>query len=547
MGADNVDIFKRIVFSLPALKYQIVAMILFSPIYAGFSYLAFDIFAPLNLYPLLIPMTSFLMFFLPSVVAAELFYHVLPDYPRNWSYFLSLTNQLILFIYTLILSGANNVGNAWSVVWLAIITICLVNILVLIMSIGIEWVKRIIPLSFTQPVTLLLVFHFFLGRSLDISTVSYVFNFAALIIAALFLIILLKIVDYLIGSNTEVSAFELTSGLLKNEREALDLGFEARPDVQTLAIDNGEELSLAAPWVHPGPLGGFGGGELSNRVIRNLNQEDKGFFFHVPCTHKEDLADPQDAEKVIDAVQEPEKTGKASELVSRDYDGVSFHGRRLGDQKVVYMSAEGIDDYDVGIFMSDIDRDDVLLVDLHNHDIHEGPEKEIQYGTVEAEKLKSAFDDFLEVLDDLQLHDYQAGFEVKQCEHSLMALVEEVNGQETLVFGVDTNGVTEDLRDLRESYRDDFDEVLLFSTDTHASVYDLANMSSSNVPYMKEAVDFARENLGDAEAGFSNTKTESLRLLKLEYNGLVFSINILIRLVVIALVFFYLLLVLWVF
>lgn len=548
MGADNVDIFKKIVFSLPDLKYQVLAMILLSPLYAGISYVAFDLFAPLQIYPLLIPITAVLVFLLPSLVAAELFYYVLPDYPRNWSYFLSLTNQLILFVYTLILSGANNAGNAWSVVWLTIITICLVNILVLIMSIGIEWTRRIIPLSFAQPVTLLLVFHFFLGRSLDLTAFSYVFNFVALIIAALFLIVLLKIVDYLIGSNTDVSAFELTSGLLKDEREALDLGFEASPDVQTLAVDNGKELTLAAPWVHPGPLGGFGGGEISDRVIQHLNEGKEGFFLHVPCTHKEDLADPDDSQKIIDAIQEPKRsTGKASELVSKDYDRVSFYGRRLGDQKVVYMSAEGIDDYDVGIFMRDVDRDDVLLIDLHNHDIHEGPEKEVQYGTLEAEKLKSAFDDFLTFLEDRPLHEYRAGFDVNQCEHSLMALVEEVNGQKTLVFGVDTNGVTEDLRDLRDAYRDEFDEVLLFSTDTHASVYDLANMKSSDVPQMKETVDTALSEVDDAKAGFVNNKTEPLQLLKLDYDGLIFSINILIRLVVIALVFFYLLLVLWVF
>lgn len=547
MGADNVDIFKKIVFSLPDLKYQIAAMLVLSPVYAGLTYLAFDLFAPLNLYPLLIPISALLVYLLPSLIAAELFYQVLPDYPRNWSYFLSLTNQLILFVYSLILSGADNIGNAWSVVWLAIITICLVNILVLIMSIGIEWIKRILILSFTQSVTLLLFFHFFLGRSLQISTISYVFNIASLITAALFLVVILKIVDYLIGSNTNVSAFELTSGLLKNERESLDLGYDSRPDVQTLEIDNGDTLSLAAPWVHPGPLGGFGGGELSDRIIERLNKENQGFFLHVPCTHKEDLADPNDAEKIIDALKNPEKSSQASELIAKEYEDVKFYGRRLGDQKIVYLDTEGIDDYDVGIFMKDISRDDVLLVDLHNHDIHEGPEKEVQYGTLEAENLKSAFDDFLKQLDDVEQYDYHAGFEVFECDHSFMAMVEEVNGQETLIFGIDTNGVTEDLRDLRESYEDRFDEVLLFSTDTHASVYDLANMNSSDIPQVRKAVELARSRVSKAQAGFANQKSESLSLLKLDYNGLMFSINILIRLVIIALVFFYLLLVLWIF
>jgi putative membrane protein len=46
------------------------------------------------------------------------------------------------------------------------------------------------------------------------------------------------------------------------------------------------------------------------------------------------------------------------------------------------------------VFLRDVDKDDVLLVDLHRHDIQRGPDKEIQYGTAEAETLKRHFDDF---------------------------------------------------------------------------------------------------------------------------------------------------------
>ena len=134
------------------------------------------------------------------------------------------------------------------------------------------------------------------------------FAFASLLIAAGFLVLVLVVVDYLIKSNTDVSAFALTSGLLRNDRESLDLGVEARPAVETFAVDNGSRLTVAAPWVHPGPLGGFGGGQLSGNLIDALNgggagdaderaevaadgateaasEGDAGFFFHVPCTH----------------------------------------------------------------------------------------------------------------------------------------------------------------------------------------------------------------------------------------------------------------------
>ncbi len=547
MGADNVDIFKKIIFSLPDLKYQIAAMLLLSPIYTGIAYVSFDLFAPVPLEPVMIPVFTVLVFLFPFALAGELFHRIIPGYPRKWSFFLSLTNQMVLFLYSLILSGADDVGNAWSIIWLTLITITLINILVLTMSNGTKWIKRIVPISFTQPVTLLVIFHFLLGRSLEIPALTYAFNFAALLVAVVFLVTLLKLVDYLIGSNTDVSAFELTSGLLQDERESLDTGYEARPDVQTLQIDNGEEATLAAPWVHPGPLGGFGGGKLSDRMIEHLNENGKGFFLHVPCTHKEDLADPKDAEKIMDAVERPEKTGEASEMIKKEYDGFRFYGRKIGDKKMVYLDADEIDDYHTAVFMEDQDREDVLLIDLHNHDIHEGPEKEVQYGTTEAEKLKNGFEDFLNQLEDLEFHDYSAGVEVGQCEHPIMAMVEEVNDQKVLIFGIDTNGVTEDMRDLRKKLAQEYDYALLFSTDTHSSIYDLANMKHSEVGKAEEVIEKAEENVSEASIGFTNQKADELSLLKLDYSGLVFSINILIRLVVISLAFLYLLLVLWIF
>jgi len=547
MGADNVDIFKKIIFSLPELKYQILAMILLSPVYSGFAYLSFRIFAPVQLQPVMIPVSGFMVFFLPTLLAGEIFYHVLPDYPRKWGYFLSLTNQLVLFVYSLILSGADNIGNAWSIVWLTLITICLINVLVLTMSNGTRWIRRIIPVSFTQPVALLIIVHFVMGRSLEVPALTYAFNFASLIVAVIFLITLIKLVDYLIGSNTDVSAFELTSGLLQDERESLDTGYTAQPDVQTLSIDNGERITITAPWIHPGPLGGFGGGKMSDRVISRLNKRSKGFFFHVPCTHKEDLADPDDSQKVIEAVEEAEKSDQASKMIKEEYDGFRFYGRRMGEQKIVFLDADEIDDYHTAIFMEDKDKEDILLVDLHNHDIHEGPEKEVQYGTVEAEKLKSGFDDFLKKLDDLELEQYHAGFEVGESEHPIMGLVEEVGNQKTLIFGIDTNGVTADMRDLRERYSELYDYALLFSTDTHSSIYDLANMKHSETDRAEELVEEASKDISEASAGFTNRQTEPLNLLKLDYSGLVFSINILIRLVIISLGFFYLLLVIWIF
>ena len=422
MGADNVDAFQRLVFSVPRLRVQAAALVLLSGVYGVATVAAITLFTPFVPDPSRIVPVAVLIFFVPFAVAAELFPRVLDGYPRPWSYFLALTSQLVLFVYALVLSGADNVGNAWSIIWLSFITLYLINILVLVVSTGIDRSDRILLASLAEPALLIAAFYALGGSELGFSTYRHVFAFASLLIAAGFLVLVLLVVDYLIRSNTDVSAFELTSGLLRNDRESLELGVEARPAVETFAVDNGDRLTVAAPWVHPGPLGGFGGGQLSGSLIDALNEGrgvdaadraavaadggtgtaegDAGFFFHVPCTHKEDLSNPADSERILDAVADPDRTDRASRLVTESYGeregyaDVRFHGRRIGDRQVIVLHGEGIDDYDTGVFMRDVDHDEVLLIDQHRHDIQRGPDVEIPYGPADADRLKRAFDDF---------------------------------------------------------------------------------------------------------------------------------------------------------
>ncbi|QWC20395.1 DUF2070 family protein [Halorubrum sp. 2020YC2] len=575
MGADNVDAFQRLVFSVPRLRVQAAALVVLSGVYGVLSFAGFSLFTPFSPDPSRIVPVAVLIFLVPFLVAAELFPRVLDGYPRSWSYFLALTSQLVLFVYALVLSGADNVGNAWSTIWLSFITLYLVNILVLVVSTGIDRSDRILLASLTEPGLLIAAFYALGGSEFGFSTYRHVFAFASLLIAAGFLVLILLVVDYLIKSNTDVSAFALTSGLLRNDRESLDLGVEARPSVETFAVDNGDRLTVAAPWVHPGPLGGFGGGQLSGNLIDALNggrgddegdgtaadggveagaAGDAGFFFHVPCTHKEDLSNPADAERILGAVAEPERTGRASRLVTESYGeregyaDVRFHGRRVGDKEVIVLHGEGIDDYDTGVFMRDVDHDEVLLIDQHRHDIQNGPDVEIQYGSAEADRLKRAFDDFRERLARAELtDDYAAGFAVTRTGQDALAMVESVDGQEVLWVGVDTNGLTPDVRATADAYHDEFDAVIPFSTDTHASIHELANMRESDVGAIERAVDRAVDDVAPATVGLASRRTEPVKLLKNDYNGLVFSVNILIRLTIISLVTLYALLVLWLF
>ncbi|TKX77202.1 DUF2070 family protein, partial [Halorubrum sp. SD626R] len=253
MGADNVDIFQRLVFSVPSLSVQVPALAGLSLVYGAIAFVAVSTFTPLDPAPASVLPVAVLLFFVPFAFAAELFSRVLSQYPRTWSYFLALTSQFVMFVYALVLSGANNIGNAWSIIWLCFITLYLLNILVLVISTGIDRYKRVLLVSLAEPAALIAAFYAIGGGGdLGFSTYRHVFAFASLLIAAAFLVFVLLVVDYLIRSNTDVSAFALTSGLLRNDRESLDLGVEARPAVETFAVDNGDRLTVAAPWVHPG-------------------------------------------------------------------------------------------------------------------------------------------------------------------------------------------------------------------------------------------------------------------------------------------------------
>ena len=545
MSAHRVDIFKRIVFSIPPLRAQLPGLTATGIIYTAVLYAAFQAFAPVEIALASLPMLAALIFLLPTYLSGETLYLLIEDFPRRWSYFLAGFLQLEVFLYLLVLSGADNPGNAWNVAWLMVITTYLTPIFALSISKGLKKLKTILTVSLLPPVAFGLPIYILASAQVALPVTEVVLNTTLIFTAGGVLSALLLSVNYLNRVNTDVSAFELTSGLLQGDEKDLGLGYTADPVVQTLEIDNGEPSLFAAPHVHPGPLGGFGGGQLTDRMIKALNQDGTGFFLHVPCSHREDLADPSDHGKIAEATGQTEKTGKASKLVHEEIDGVKFYGRRFGDQKLVFMEYPGVDDFDVAVIEEAVDLENVLLVDLHNHDIHEGPDNKIQRGTRQASDLQQKIKAFISELEDLEQSEYRAGKAFNPGE-GLAAVVEEVDGQETVLIGTDTNGVTADAEMLVEDLKADLDQALIFSTDTHASVQELAKKKSCQTGKMRRLVEQAAENVSKASIGLKTEEVRGVRLLKQDYYSLVSSVNILIRMFLISLLVFYLLVIAWI-
>lgn len=553
MGADNVDIWKKIIFRIPSTRNILAGAFILGILYSILTYLGLKAFTSLSFQPSIIPFIAVFLFILPTVVSAELFHLFIPDYPRNWGYFLAFSNQAILFIYSIILTGADNFLNAWNVLWLAVITVYLSNFLVLMLTIGYRYIKRISILSLTQPLMILAAFHLFLGSSLQIPLPTYLTNLGVLIFAGLLLLAAFLVAEFLIRANVpNVSILGLTSGLLQKRQEALDLGYPTRPTVQTLEIrNNSDKASIAAPWIHPGPLEGFGGGEVTTNIIDSLNRSDKGFFFHVPSTHKSDPANPKDYKKILDAIEQPETVSRASKLIKKEYGDVRFYGRKFNGKKIIYMDAsdfEDYDDYELSVFREIIDPEETLLVDLHCHKKElQGEREEVWYNTEAANLLRNYLLDFLDQLEEEKVYDYSAGFDAKAGDDKIFSLIEKVDGQETLLFGIEGNEAGEELRQLRNEYKQEFDEALVFTTDTHQSIHELSNEKQVKKHKIRETVQKARETLSPANIGFTSTKAERMKLLQEDYSGLIFSINIITRLIPLTLILLYIALIIWLF
>ncbi|MFB6181202.1 MAG: DUF2070 family protein [Candidatus Nanohalobium sp.] len=547
MGTDNLDSFRRVIFSVPEFK-QVLTVVLVSGLIfpLGITSLL-SIVSSSSFSVSLFVFLALAVFIIPSLLVGAAVYRFLPSYPRNWAYSIGFLNQLVFFFTGLIMAAASSVSMVWNMVWLGVLISYITTFTVLGATEKPGYLKRVAVLSSLQAGIVITVFHLSLGQFYAIPPLAYVLNFARLAVMTAILVGIFFLFDYLLRTNVvNVSAFQLISGLVQGRQEALDLGRPVKPDVQTVSIQNkSSDLLVALPWVHPGPLEGFGGGKITNQIIEAVNREGEGFFFHAPTTHQSDPADPKDAQKIVEELENPETVSKASKLYKKECERTTFYGRAFGDQKIIYMDVEGFDDYEASIFKEVIDMDNVAVVDLHNHEFF-GERAEMVLDTVMAEKMREKVQEFVRELDGLDQYAYSAGFDVDLGDPALFSLVEEVNGQKTLLTGFEGNGASQDLEKVKQDVQNKYDEVLLFSTDTHGSVHDMANEGELEQSRAKSTVRKAEEKLSKAAIGLAHGKADRMNLLKKDYSSLILSVNILVRLLGLTFLLFYLLAVAWI-
>jgi putative membrane protein len=489
---------------------------------------------------------SALILILPAVISAEVYYRTLDYMQRNWALTISFIGETVFFVFMLVMRATSDVAKAWELYWAGVLTVFVISYTILVASARNSGFRRLGLFTLTHPF-LLLVPMAIIWQFEPFSSIDYITHFAVLIISAFVLIALVILHEYLMRVNIQdINGFDLSADLVQRNEEDIEAGYPARPSVYNLEIENQKGLfSIGAPWVHPGPLGGFGGATLSKKIIDGKNVKDReGFFLHMPTTHQSDPVSSSSINKINDAMEEAEKAGESSKLIRKEYNHLTLRGRKIGEKKIIFVETDEYDDYEKAIFSDAVDEEKVLIIDQHNHRDHE--ELEVMHATsVAAEKTRRSLKDFLEELENAERHEYQAGYAAEADEKAVMALVEEVNGERTLLVGSDENGPCENLLDMKDEYSGEFDGVNVFTTDTHKDLKDLARKKEIPKNKLREVIEDALENLGPAEIGFSVSRTEEINLLHRDYYSITHSANIISRLFLLSVIIFYISLMIW--
>jgi len=441
---------------------------------------------------------------------------------REWVYFVSLA-VFTLFGLSMLLASLFSLG-ATIVLLLACGNAVLLSFVGYVLIAGRENVVQIAAISVIQPMALMFIADKGLIASSEIGLEAYIFPL--ILVSILLLDKILN--EYLFQANSiEMSGALLAYQIINDKVVDLDMGQESLVPTRTVGIKTGKGVFKGfLPWIHPGPISSFGGSRIAEE---STDEENDSFFLHAPSTHQSDITSVEDSQRVEQAIKAPEKwSSEATKLETLETDHFKLRARRYGNFKVVYIGSEHFDDYERSVFDKYLERDDLAIIDIHGGDRVGGDV--VNYESEYAGEVIAAIDTILEEIDSLPAEDYSAGWSIRKDKKGLMALVEKAGGEETLFFGVNENERSEQTKRVEENFKDDFDNVVVSTTDNHRSIYDQVVGFNISFEEFKGAVEEARGNLESAEMGISYKEVEDVWLFDEKYYDLLGSINILSRL-----------------
>lgn len=516
----NFESFEKLIFSVPSTYFAASIIFIASSISALFFSYGIGGILSLNSVG-----TLFSLFLIANLVPAEFMPRVLKGFPRNWNYLITtgtfLNFSVTFLVLEKILGGANlafliAAGLAFTL-----------NHVVYVIAAGNYGLFKLSIGGILYPVLLFSSIYLLLLRFKWISIRPELFGGLLLLLAASMTVNKL-VNEHLFQVNSlDIPGAPLASKVLMDTPSDLDLGTDCRVPVRTIEIKNQEDESFRAfaPWIHPGPLASFGGSRITGDSI---DEESKTFFYHLPSTHESDITLKDDADRVIGAMDTPlDWSSTASELQKIEDRNFTVHGRAYGDRKVIYLESDRFDDYDRAIFSKYLDREDITIMDTHGGDRVDG--RTLRSGMQAEDDLEQLIEEMIERLENAEQFNYRAGWEVRERKKSLMALVEEVGDERTLVLGVNENERSGETDQVEDEYSEGYDNVIVFTTDDHRSIYDQAIGYPNDFQDYQDAVKVAEESVSDTELGVKLNQVENVRLLKNNYHDLMGSLNIMIR------------------
>lgn len=540
--------FLRIYKRAPDYKSSLLTIILSGFIYSGISSLiATGI--PLSLnefssYLYLTLLNGILIFSLPTIIYASIVLATLKGFKKRRAFLLVLINQFILFI--------GLIFPIEHMIWFFIVLIYSINLLSIHAVKGSKkWVTRkslIIPLLYVGLV-LFPVFSLYDEKIL----LNWKYNLTLLFVSAIILFLIIKFLDSLfkisMESDPQFSITDLVSRMITGENISLrGLGKIIGVPLDTLKLkkDN-EAFSISIPWLHPGPVQNIGGGTMSSKIIKKLNRDGQGFFWHMPSSHNYDPVNLNFIDQVVStADQEPENYfDEATKMITvqekHENEEWKVHGQKVGSINLIILEIEGEDDYDLSIF-SDLKEKypNLVFVDSHNH--KPVLNDQILYREEpKALKLRKMITKVIENLSEEEMKPLKIGYSYNK---EKSAVITAVDGQTNILLSFDRNGVPPQLKEIiKKTSPDGISNLITMTTDAHTGIDFLKpeqeEHSSSEI---KQVIKTALDAVKPGKIGLVKDRLKGVEVLRGSFYQIRTSVTMLSHLFLLLLGLFYIIL-----
>jgi putative membrane protein len=326
------------IFEAPALKYSLSCIVVIS---AAIGLISFpggwrtDIFTGMILLGVPAILSTFLTKPFSELFGKNLTY--------NRSALISLLSLVVISLGSLItglIAYITNTPYNYTGFALALSTVFALRMLILL-GISINSLPKVlIPASLQTVFSGLLLVYFIRDTEVafDLVVSSIIFASAA--------IVFVKYVDYPMVKSFGVSSFDFVQDFIAHITEGSQdmedffekIGESIDAPVSVLAFrraDGTPKATIITPYVHPGPMGEIGGGNLPAIVAGAFKNEGTVFVPHGTAYHDFNLVTAEESRKIIDAARRALDRMSYSELATRSFrekvGNTKILGQRFGD------------------------------------------------------------------------------------------------------------------------------------------------------------------------------------------------------------------------